>query len=50
MLIYMNIIEHMKAVIIGMNVQYKVQSTLVISNSKRLSEILRDIRILTYQI
>ena len=28
----------------------KIQSTLVISNSKGLSEILRDIRISTYQI
>ena len=30
--------------------QNKIQSTLVISNSKGLSEILRDIRISTYQI
>ena len=34
----------------NMNIEMKVQSTLVISNSKGLSEILRDIRSSTYQV
>ena len=42
--------EHVRPVKIQNSLSIHVQSTLVISNSKGLSEMLRDIRTSTYQI
>ena len=47
----MHMIKVYLAAVYGRNAtMFQIQSTLVISNSKRLSEILRDIRSSTYQV